>query len=267
MTMNLKRKKIIAREILLLFGVLTFTGLVWFFLFCRNYYYDNQTKSNQQKVFEINTRINNFPFDRLNALYEGINKDFVINYSVNDTKYLIPKKQEQDFLKDYPTAKLLPISPKGYSYTHIDVFKKYGGNELYPKNPPPLPKGFSYTDSTTVFNFVTLNTFRDLLKGHEYKDKLYKTFSEEYDLGTKLSFDSKIEIGLKYSNNLIERKRKLLEEKQTIQTKLNSYKSNFKSNDEIFKFLIWTLMILGIIIYPFRGLVLALRWTIRTLKQ
>jgi hypothetical protein len=264
MTGTSKFKKTLAREILLFFGVLVLTGLVWLFSFCRNYYYDNRTKSNQEKASAINLQIDSLPSDKLKALFEGTNKDFVSNYSVNNDKYIIPKKEEQEFLKDYPTAILLPISHKGYSYTHLDIFKKYGGHELFPKQLPPLPKGYSFQDSTTVFYFVALKTFRQLLKDNEYKDKFYKTFSQEYDLGTKLSFDSKIDTGLKFNDDVIKRQQKLLNEKQIAQNALNLSKGNIKSNDEILKFLLWTLIILGIIIYPIRLFFILLKWSFKT---
>nr|WP_294898579.1 hypothetical protein [uncultured Pedobacter sp.] len=260
-----KFKQILAKEILLFVGILLLTGLIGFFLFCRNYYYENKVKSNQEMVSKVNLQIGSLPFDKLKVLYRGINEDFVSNYSVNNDKYLIPKKQEQKFLKDYPTATLLPISHKGYSYTHLDIFKKYGGEEIYPKQLPPIPKGFSFRDSTTVFDFVSLSTFRHLLKDDEYKDKLYKTFSEDYDLGTKQSFDSKINAGLKFNSDVVEQK--LLGEKQLAQNNINSSKGSIKSHDYIYKFILWTIVLFGIVVYPLRLFVILLKWSFKNVRE
>ena len=250
MTDTSKFKKTLAREILLFFGILAFTCLVWLFLFCRDSYYDNKRKSNQEKVNAINLQIDSLPFDKLKVLYEGINEDFVRNYSVNNVKYAIPKKEEQEFLKDYPTAKLLSPSSKGYSF-----YK------------PKVPLRILSKDSTLVFDFVALRTFRELVKENEYKDKLFTTFSQDYDLGTKISFDSKIETGLKFNDDVIKLQQKLLDEKQVAQNNLNSSKGNIKSNDEILKFLLCTLVILGIISYPIRLCIILLKWSFKTVRQ
>lgn len=265
MTDSSKFRKTLAKEILLFFGILVLTGLVWLFLFCRNYYYDNKTKSNQEKLSALNSQIDSLPFDKLKALYEGINKDFVNNYNVNNDKYIVPKKEEQEFLKDYPTAILLPTSPKGYSYTHLDIFKKFGEDGSLPK--PPLPRGYSLLDSTIVFHFIALKTFRQFLNNDEYKDKLYEKFFQDYDLGTKLSFDSKIDTGLKFNDYITKREQKLLDEKQIAQNNFNTAKGNVKSNAGILKFLLWTLIILGIIIYPLRLCFILLKWSLKTVRQ
>src|SRR6266542_1341895 len=247
---NPKLKKTLAREVLLFFSVLVLTGLVWISLLIRNYYYDDQTKSSQDKLIKITEHIDSLPSDKIKALYDGVNSDFVVYYIVNNDKYAIPKKEEQNFLKDYPTAKLLPPFPKGYS-----LFK------------PRDPLKILDRDSKLVFDYVESSKFRQLLKDSVYRSKLYSTYSKTYDLGTQLSFEAKVYAGLKFNNEIVKRQQELLHEKQVTQDTLYASKNSIKSNQEVWKIVLWIFIILAIIVYPLRLCFKLLKWSIKTVRQ
>ena len=265
MTNTSRLKKTLAKEILLFFGILLLTGLFWIFLLLRNDYYFNKFNSEQEELDSITSQINHLPPDKLKVLYEEISIDFIKKYVVTNDKFIVPKKEDEEFLTIYPTAKLLPISPKGYSYTHLELFEKNGKNETHSK--PPLPRGYLLLDSTLIFDFVDLQDFRKLLRNTEYKDKLYNQFSQKNDLGTKMSFDSEIEIGLKFNDTAIEEQHRLFNKKKKTLEQHNSTIDKIKSKSEMLSLISWILIIQGAVFYPLRLLYILLKWSIKTVRQ
>jgi len=113
MEKRLINKKLIAREILLVFGVLTLAGLAYIILGVRNYYFENKSKSYNQELKAINTRIDS-PI--IAELYKAMSVDFVkIYYDGSDS--LAVSDNIKDFLfDDYPNAICQKNSDKGYFY-------------------------------------------------------------------------------------------------------------------------------------------------------
>jgi hypothetical protein len=207
------------------------------------------------------------PNDKIKALYDGINQDLVVSYLVNGDEYAIPKKEEQIFLKDYPTAKLLSPSSKGYSFFKHTEYNSPLLNEdrllVFQKDPLRI----LIKDSTFVFDYLKLSEFKILLKDSSYRSKFYSTFSKDYDLGTRQSFESKIDTGFKFNNNIISKKQNLLNEKQLIQASLSLFKDSINDNKEILNITLWTFLILAIIVYPLRLCFKLLKWSIKTVRQ
>lgn len=277
MSNKLILKKALAKEVLLIFSTLVLTGLIWVFLLIQNSYYDNKKNSFQRKLDLIISQIDTISTDKIKDLYDGIKKDFVRKYIVNSSEYLIPTKEEQAFLKDFPSAKLLSPNIKGYElYNPKDPLKILGVKVIFPDGStadvkesdlPSAIKAGAKLYSNIVFNYVELSKFKDLIVDSDYKAKLYSTFSKDYDMETQLSYESKINSGLKFNNESAIRKQRLLEEKQTIEDELQNSNRNIRDDKEVWRVLIWTFVILAIIIYPVRLSFLLLRWSIRTVRQ
>jgi hypothetical protein len=307
MTDKPKHKQLIAREILIFFSALALVGLLWLFLFVRNYYYERKIINTQEEIASLTSKIDSLPSDKLEALYDGIKLKFIVNYIVGVDSFFINKKNETEFIKDYPNAKVQPVNISGYSYIKNKFKFDYLGAvkagytteeiQIYFTKPPlpgmtkpPILKLFGHysnnlnemkkngmsdkeinsfinQDSVFLFDFVGLDKFKECLKDSYYKDKLYSTFSNEFDLGTKASYNSKIEVGLQYTNEILEKKQKFLNEKKDKQSVVEKSKKNILDKNRLAKILLWTSLIVGIIIYPLRLCFLAIKWSVRTVKK
>jgi hypothetical protein len=307
MTDKPKFKQLIAREVLIFFSGLALVGLLWLFLIIRNYYYERKIINNQEEVASITSKMDSLPSDKIEALYDEIKQKLSVNYIVGVDSFTIIKKKESEFIKDYPNAKIQPVNISGYSYIknkfkfdYLGAVKAgYTTEEIqeYLTRPPlpgmpkrPTPKLFNYysnnlkemkesgmsdteinsfinQDSIFLFDFVALDKFKECLKNSYYKDKLYSTFSNDFDLGTKASYESKIEVGLKYTKEILEKKQKFSNDKKDAQSVIEKSKRNIFDKNRLAKILLWTSLIIGIIIYPLRLCFFAIKWSVRTVKK
>ncbi|HLF46215.1 MAG TPA: hypothetical protein VI548_07305 [Chitinophagaceae bacterium] len=278
-------KKRIAREILIFFGGLVVVGITWCFLLLRNNHYKTKKSNLKSEIASLVQQLDNLPKDFIKELYDKTKKYFVTKYQVGKDIYFIPKQQAQEFLFDQKGPKkeatVLPISPTGYSYTHLDIFKKYGGYELFPKQKPPLPR--MVQDSTAVFDFVEQNKFREFLSSADYRDKFYETFRKEkfiiddynedglpigtvVDLRSFSEFDTTIQFALKNHASIAAVKEDI---SKKIENKNLSYKNavtDIWSNKKINNTLLTTVLLLAIILYPVRLSYFLIKWAFNTLK-
>ena len=281
-------KQTLAKEILIFFGGLGIVLIVLISLILRNSYFDNKVKSCSEKLKTSQIQLNRLPNDYVKDFYDHTNKYFVLNYKLGQDTYAIPKEQEEMFLYDEfgvkKNVRLLPINPKGYSNFHCDIFKKYGGHELYPK------RTANCTDSTIVFDFVPYEKFLELINSKDYQEKLFSVFSSSnkqfisvtinslienqkfvqleryngiYDLGTLSEFISKINTGLK----VIEELSKLETEIQRQNELILSSNNSLLTSEGIKSILINMLIIIGLLLYPVRLSALLLLWALRTVKK
>lgn len=325
MTNSPKNKKILAREILLFFSILLLNGLIFIFFHSRNYFYERKVISLQTKLTSINKQIDSLPVDIIKKIYDKLQTNFVVNYTINGIVYVIPKMKEHLFLTDYPTAKLQLPHKEGFSVSDTkkklvlyNTYKtpngsivqesvlrsKYGVRfdelvsdstlTLYTENPstgfPIISYPMIFSDSSiteveesdvavaktmgariysdgVIFDYVDLQKFKDLLTDSIYRNKFYITFYKVYDIGTKLSFDSKIDISLKLNKEITIRHQKLLDEKNDCENNLTLSKDKAKSNKTIWSMVLWTLIISLLIAYPIRLCFKIVKWSLTTLRK
>ncbi|MBM3414839.1 MAG: hypothetical protein FJY20_00005 [Bacteroidetes bacterium] len=294
MTDKPKIKRLIAREVLIFFVSLTLVGLLWLFLIIRNTYYDTKISSSQKRIASITAQIDSLPTDRLKALYEGIKQKFIVNYIVGADNYNIPKQEEPEFLKDFPNAKPQPSSETGYSYmknkhkfdyigavkvgyTSEEIQKYLSKNYYYYSiNLNEIKKnGMSDKDINTLLNqdslflfeYISLDKFKECLKSELYKNKLYEIFSSDLDIGTKASYDSKVDDGLKYESDVIVKREKLENEKKDAQSLIEKGRRNIVEDRQLTNILLWTIIIIGVIVYPLRLCLIAIKWSVTTLRK
>ena len=276
-----KIKQKIAREILVFFSGILLIGVVWSFLFFSNLFYQNRINSCFKSYEALKKEINSLPKkEYIKELYENTNTYFVVNYKIGKSVYGVTKEEEKSFLSDdYGIPKnvtRLPINPKGYSYSQIDIFKEFGGHELNPKQ----------KDSTIFFDFVSYDKFIEFIKSIDYKEKFYLDFSKDsktrlvhelekpkfdpnkpyneiFDLGTFSEFKLKIDNDLK----VIEEKNKINREIKKQQELILYSKASLFTNSEINNHLINTLIIIGIFLYPIRISIFLVLWAYNTIKQ
>lgn len=259
-----KRNKIIAREILLFFSALTVIGLLWVVLFLRNQFYDGKISGTEKELLLGSAKMDSLPKDRIKALYERLKLKFIENYEYKSEKYAVLKEDEADFLKTFPDAKHLEIYPNGYSY-----FKgRYPYNDATENEmlPFPPPKRFDRItgDSTVIFDYIPLDKFRIFLANRDYRDKLYLTFSDFFDLGRKIEFETKIKNGMNFNQVLTD---SLTNRKAYLNKEIQNSKFSKMTSDEVNHYLLWTALIVGLILYPIRLIFIAIKWSIKTIKK
>jgi hypothetical protein len=293
MSDKLKFKRLIAREVLLFFASLTIVGLLWLFLIIRNSYYERKVSRNQERIASITSQIDSLSTDMLQALYDGLKKKFIVNYLVGTDSYNIPKQDEPKFLKDFPNAKGQPSSSSGYSviknkhkfdyigaikegYTSEEIQKFLSKNYHYSINLTKLKKNGTSDneinallnqDSIFLFEYISFNKFKECLKSEFYKNKLYEVFSSDFDLGTKASYDSKVDVGLKFEGDILNIKKKLENEKKDVQLLIEISRANIIGRQQLINILLWAIAIIGAIIYPLRLCLLTIKWSVTTLRK
>lgn len=157
-----------------------------------------------------------------------------------------------------------------------------------------LKKFTQKSDATIVFDFVPIEKFREFLTSEDYTNKLYSVFSNNpdqdewvniplnntkpefdpmkpyngiFELGTYSEFKSKVNKGLQYNQTVIEPKNKIeadIEEQRALMT---SSKNSLLTSSDIYSYLKYFLIFIGLLLYPVRLSVLLLFWAFRTVKQ
>jgi len=122
-----KIKRNVAREFLLLLSLLLLIGLTWLCLSGHNYYYERKEISLKKDNNELSEKIDSLPVDRISALYDGLNSDFVLYYVVEEDEYTIPVGEKIEFLRKFPSAKIQTSNIRGYScYQSDKKFDEFG---------------------------------------------------------------------------------------------------------------------------------------------
>jgi hypothetical protein len=292
-------------------------------LLLRNGYYNSKEKNLKEEITSLTTQLDSLPSDQIKKIYDGLCNNFVVNYKVeNDpilaklnheeesVDYAIPKREEQEFLNDNPSAKHLQNYPNGYSYFRTysvtlkngEVVKYSDKSELgklvkrkyseYSDMPDIelgqkiLKKYQQHSDSTIVFDFVDLESFRTFLKSKDYRDKFYQIFKWEkylvvdktedglpvfkkqiaYDLGSQEVFESSVLLGVKYDNAAIESRNKIEEEINSNKESIKIATASIWDSERIKWFLLTAVLIIAIILYPLRLTYLLIQWAIKTVR-
>ena len=277
MTNKPELKRTLAREILLFFAGLGLIGLVWGFLLIRNSYFDSKANSSSEKIKSLQVQLDSFPKDYIKEFYDKASRYFVVNYRLGQDSYAIPKEQEQTFLHDEFGIKknvtLLPTHPKGYEYFYADNFK----------------------DSIVLFDFVSLEKFREFVWAEDYQVKLYFVFSNKsgkdewapslplgyikaefdpmkpyngtFSLGTLPAFKLKMNIGLKFNSTVAEKKNKIISDIADFKETITNSKKNKLTPSEVRQNVISSALVIGLLMYVLRLSIALILWAIRTIKQ
>jgi hypothetical protein len=315
-------KKRIAKEILFFFGAIGLVVIVWVSLLLRNTYYSSREKNLKEEMISLKSQLDKLPSDKIKAIYDGLCNNFVVNYRIaNDTiledfnqdangYYAIPKRSEDEFLNDFPKAFRLKNYSKGYSYIHKfsvtlkdgEVIRYSDKEELgklvkakYPEysdisdielGKKILNKYSQHSDSTIIFDFIDLESFRNFLKQKDYRDKFYQIFRWEkylrvtdnqeglpvykrtiaYDLGSNEVFESNVQLGLKYDKGAIETRNKIEQEIISIEKSVKTAIESIWDAEKIKWFLLNAILIITIILYPLRLTFILIMWAIKTVK-
>ena len=157
-----------------------------------------------------------------------------------------------------------------------------------------LKKFSQKSDSTIVFDFVPIEKFREFLTSEDYKNRLYFIFSNNpdqdewvnvplnkskpefdpmkpyngiFELGTYAEFKSKVNKGLQYNQTIIETKSKIEGDIGEQRALMTSSKNSLLTSSEIYSYLKYSIIFIGLLLYPVRLSILLLFWAFRTVKQ
>lgn len=280
-TNNMKNKprlkRVLAREILLFFAGLVLIGLAWSFLLIRNSYYENKVNSYSHKIKTLQIQNDSLPKDYIKEFYDKVSRYFVVRYTLGQDSLAIVKEKEQTFLYDEFGIKknvtLLPNHPTGYEYFYADNFK----------------------DSIVLFDFVSIEKFREFVSSDVYQNKLYSVFSKnpdnkelvpplplgftrvEYDpkkpykdtfsLGTLSDFKFKMNNGLKFNSTIVEKKNKIISDIADFKETITDSKNNKLSPSEVSQNVIFSALVIGLLLYVLRLSIILIFWAIRTMKS
>lgn len=275
-----KLKRTLAREILFFFAGLGLIVIVWGILLIRNSYYENKVNSCSNKIKTLQIEIDSLPKDYIKVFYDQTSRYFVVNYKLGKVIYTIPKEQEKTFLYDDFGIKkkvtLLSGYPKGYSY-----FKK---ND---------PLNILSNDSSIVFDFVSIEKFREFVSSDDYQDKLYtvfannsgkdnwgppleairadfdpmKPYNDIFQLGTLSDFKTKIKKGLSFNSTTVEQKNKIETDIKDLKDTIATSQKNKKTSIQIQQVLIYSAIVIGLLFYVLRLSIILIVWALRTMKQ
>jgi hypothetical protein len=293
-TDRIKRQRTLPREILFFFGGLVLIGVVWGLLVLRNSFYHSKANSCLENIRVGQIKLDSLPKDYIKKIYEQVNKYFAVNYRVGADSYAIRKEWQQEFLDRYSIKRKvteLPIYSLGYSYFYIpglEMFRKYGVVLIDPR------RSSHGIDSAVVFDFVTLEKFRELIKSNDYQENLFRVFSIRlnqfrkqtdnspintsgfdptipyngvFELGTAIEFRSKIQKGLRYNSNVVKEKNKILSDIRNQQELLAESKKRVLAVTEIHNFLIKAIIALGLFLYPVRLSIFLILWALKTINK
>jgi hypothetical protein len=275
-----KLKRTLAREILFFFAGLGLIGIVWGFLLIRNSYYENKSSSYSDKIKTLQVEIDSLPKDYIKEFYDQTSRYFVVNYRLGQDSYAIPKEQEKAFLYDDLGIKkkvtLLPGYPKGYSY-----FKQSD------------PLNILGNDSSIVFDYVSIEKFREFVSSNDYQDKLYSVFANRsnkdewvppldavradfnpmkpynstFQLGTLSEFKEKMKSGLKFNSAVFEKKNKIETDIADLKETITNSQNNKLTTIEIQHRVIYSTIVIGLLLYVLRLSFVVIVWAIRTMNQ
>jgi|GEM_PF-3568400 len=254
-------KKIIAREFLMLIAVLVLGLLVFLFTFPYNLYKKHQATNLEDSI--VNTQ----------KLYDSINR------SLNKGNWYPPIK-DQEVISSSDTgfvmkADNLPKLPKGFTLLQKKLLPLYSFFRL--ANDPKIPSAQLYenlkADGYGTENIGSEIEFIHKLKSDKKAKQLYSLLIIDgytiKSLSTEQNFSNAMKIKSEYwdrAYNLEEESRHLIKQFN----KLNNQKANLELETLTFKDQVrlglLAILFSSSILFVFRYIYYAIRWSIKTLK-
>ena len=261
MSGQIKIKKLIAKEIIIFFGTVCIWLLICGGVLFRNEFYINKSNTLIDELEISQTKLNNLPLDRIKSLYEAVSSNLFLKFEVNsktngkiaDSTFFfdVQKINEEKFLAEFPSAKLLSPSSIGFSKVtmiyqseQIDIFK-----------------------DSLVFDFVNLEQFKKHFNNISYLNKFYEIFSKDYNLGSQLEFEEKIKDGLSYSESVEIKRGEFTRKIPIIKESLEVSSKSIWSRDRKYNVMCYIAISLLILVYPIRFSYLSLKWAFKTVNS
>lgn len=239
--MKTKNKKILAREILFLFGTILLIGLFYLGIIFWNHQIKKSINKTQEKINQLNADI--LPPLYLAFIYNDIKGKMVINFQVDNDVYAIPYIEVSSFLNDFPNAIKLDNYEKRYSF-----FKKQN-------------------DSILTFDLVEFDEFRTLMVDSSYCNELFDFASKEIDLGSRRKYLEEVKEDLEFKEITPSERTKIDNVLEKLESKVELKSERIIENENIKYFTVIFSFILTGLLYPIRFIIIALKWSINTLKN
>ena len=203
--MNKKSKKIIAREVIVLFSSIILALMFVTCLSIYNSYHRKHIKILEHNISELDNERAILPEDNIGYLYSQIKESFIIYYEVDGSVYRIPVNLTDDFLLDFPEAKKLT---------------------------PNLLK-HEISKENIDYDYVDFKEFRELINDSIYRENLYGFVKQEHDFGTKNEFEAMINEGLQYNDSVEMKKHGISNEIRTHESEILLRTNKLKEEDEM----------------------------------
>jgi len=282
-------KKIVAREILILFVCLIFLVLTLIVLTLRDNYYKNKSIRMSNKIEIINELIyDQSSIEILKKIYNRFSPHFIEKYSINNKVLRIPKSKEKRFLSVYPQAEHLSEHPTGYSYRIINkvilkndtvkyrdlddlgksikkIFDEYSDVDNTKLGEAILAKYRSKIDSIVIFDYINYNQFKQQMGNDIYRLNFYNSYSDSIVLGKYSNYNANIINSINNSNNEQTSIDSLKTELYKARSKEQNYQSIINNNDN-YNIIIFLSILVLIIIFLFRYLYYIIHWALLTIK-
>lgn len=265
--MNTKTKKIIAREILLLFVAVGLTLLaalvVWIYFLVINKKIENKENSINKYQNELSNNFKNYneKVSRIKAFIGKLKIKEDENSGSAFSLYLLSKEMKvNDAVKKYDTEQ--PIN--GQLPNVNDTLTYYSCLRTFQKI--KLPKGFvlDFNDKDA------LSVWNCLLANKEYLFYfLPLSFLEEYNIKTRPELHRLIE-NYSLSSDEIKNARKIETINNQIirlQNEKTALSKKEISNQALIRITMMIFVVIVVIVYPIRFLVIAFQWALKTYRQ
>lgn len=272
-----KAKKIVAREVLILFSACIFLGLFLLIIELWNFYNTHKINSLKQEKTILTEKLWLVPPEDVQSLYQKISYDMVVCYNVDNVMYAINKPLELDFLSEKIYLKQKPVALPGHPEGYFEYI---------------LPN----SEKILLFEYVTFEKFFELFQNIDYRKKLYTSFlpqdkqeiieesvygeknhrkpvSERSYLyssmvftGTLCEFEKYLDKNYSCSQKVQKEKALISRQIQLVGFQIDDTFNSKWADEKINRWIIIFVVILISILYPIRGSCCLIRWALRTIR-
>ncbi len=249
-------KRIIAKEIIILFSSIVFIGLVWSILWLKNNY-----SINHLKKLKWETNLVTHKIDSLQATFSK---------KRSLEKILIPQNLPttvSNALNLY--IELMKVAGKPEYEPNINIRMLYIvlKNSKYPFKLSPYSK-YDIPTYNDFYKHVSNEFSKDLREKQELKRIYDFLISKKYiSLGFEGFTYNLQALKLPPKRDTMITFEKYIKQKEILNSELNIAKTKVISKNDLLETIKWIGVIILIVVYPLRYSILLLRWALKTLRQ
>jgi hypothetical protein len=270
--MNVKAKKIIAKEILILILCIALTIIFWISFNISNYYQTYKYNKANKENLELELKLNK-PIELLDKKNEQFRKKIfnqfcLIEGGIKNGKYVSP----------LPNKLIIKENIGEIDSNSKDIFEEFGGHEIFfdrlcimnfNKNEIKNLIDALGLPTININNFITQSEFYEkLLDNNDYKNEVFVKLKERFadkNCNTIDEFNKLIGINNKFLLKIKEKNEIIDKIKINTNKKIESQKKMISSK-EISKNTFNFLLIIFIILFILRYFYFLTKWAIKTLR-
>lgn len=261
-----KVKKLIAKEVLLAFGIVAAVAVSWGVLVLRNEYYKDKQKELNNEISKLTTELDSLnKGDYVTKVYRVL-KENIDGFDKSEDDFRLAMHDSVYIMSTYEA---LRMSLDGFTTSKNDFFNAINNRIDTVSNKIKI----LYAAISETYELGSYDEFYDAIKDSVKRKKIFNWISEQYNLGTYQEFDAKIISSLSQNktdsinNKILTAKTQELEKEKTKkQESLHSAVSNTWNNDKLKITVQYISLVLVILAYPLRICYFLLKWALKTVK-